>query len=290
MQRFLDLTNDLAFKKVFSHKTTLIGFLNAILDLKNDFTIVSLEYISQEEVPISLEEKKRSIMDVRCLTKNGIYFIVEMQNVASHGFLKRAQFYAASTYVSQLAKGAEHKDLKSVVLIAVVGEIIFEDDQACVSTHKTVNVKTGVSHLADLSYVFVELPKFKKTKEECVDLQDQWIYTFQNADGESDIPFSDKALHEVYEYLEKSRWTSDEYQDYIWIKLRDAEIAQKQIDEFTAGKAEGKAEGKVEGKAEGRIEEKYDIARAMKTEGIAIGVIAKTTGLTEKEIVELADA
>ena len=53
-------------------------------------------------------------------------------------------------------------------------------------------------------------------------------------------------MHEVYEHLEKSHWTPDEYQDYIWIKLRDAEIAQKQIDEFSAGKTEGKAEEKIE--------------------------------------------
>src|SRR4051812_3184835 len=115
MQRFLDLTNDLAFKKVFSYKTTLIAFLSTILDLKDEFAIVGLEYIAQEEVPVSLEEKKRSVMDVRCLTKNGIYFIVEMQNTASHAFLKRAQFYAASTYVNQLDKGKDHKDLKPVV-------------------------------------------------------------------------------------------------------------------------------------------------------------------------------
>ena len=271
MQRYLDLTNDLAFKKIFSYKSTLIAFLNTILDLKGEFEIASIEYISSEEVPVSLEEKKRAIMDVRCITKNGIYFIVEMQNSASHAFLKRAQFYVASTYVNQLDKGKEktHKELTSVVLIAIMRETVFDEDPAYISHHKTVNIKTGVNHLADMSYVFVELPKFKKTKEECVDLQDQWIYTFQNATAEEAIPFkSNNVLSEVYEHLEKSHWSAEEYQDYLSIKLRIDEEAIKLQDEFEAGEAK----------------EKRNIARALKDEGVAINIIVKTTGLTVSEI------
>lgn len=281
MQRFLDLTNDLAFKRVFSYKTTLIAFLNTILDLKGAFAIAGLEYISQEEVPVSLEEKKLAIMDVRCITKNGIYFIVEMQNSASHSFLKRAQFYVASTYVNQLDKGKEkrHTELTSVVLIAIMRETVFDDDPSYISHHKTVNVKTGVNHLADMSYVFVELPKFNKTKEECVSLQDQWIYTFQNATGEANIPFKDNVLNEVYEHLEKSQWSAEEYQDYLSVKLRIDEATIKLQEEFDAGKAEGKAEGSTE--------TAKNIARALLKQGISIDIVAETTGLTTEEITSL---
>ena len=271
MQRFLDLTNDLAFKKIFSYKSTLIAFLNTILDLKGEFAIASIEYISSEEVPVSLEEKKRAIMDVRCITKNGIYFIVEMQNSASHAFLKRAQFYVASTYVNQLDKGKakNHTELTSVVLIAIMGETVFEDDPAYISHHKTVNVKTGVNHLADMSYVFVELPKFKKKKEECTDLQDQWIYTFQNATDEEEIPFKNNdVLQEVYEHLERSQWSAEEYQDYLSVKLRIDEEAIKRKDEFEAGEAKGKKE----------------MILTMLSNGATIDTVVELTGITENEI------
>ena len=274
MQRYLDLTNDLAFKKIFSYKSTLIAFLNTILDLKGEFEISSIEYISSEEVPVSLEEKKRAIMDVRCITKNGIYFIVEMQNSASHAFLKRAQFYVASTYVNQLDKGQvkNHTELTSVVLVAIMGETIFEDDPAYISHHKTVNVKTGINHLADMSYVFVELPKFKKKKEECTDLQDQWIYTFQNATDEEAVPFKDNILKEVYEHLEKSHWSAEEYQDYLALKLKIDDAAIKLQDE------------KEESKIEGATEATKNIARAMKKKEISVDIIAEMTGLTVEEI------
>jgi predicted transposase/invertase (TIGR01784 family) len=278
MQRYLDLTNDLAFKKIFSYKATLIAFLNTSLDLKGEFEIASIEYISSEEVPVSLEEKKRAIMDVRCITKNGIYFIVEMQNTASHAFLKRAQFYVASTYVNQLDKGKakNHTELTSVVLIAIMGETVFEDDPAYISHHKTVNVKTGVNHLADMSYVFVELPKFNKKREECVDLQDQWIYTFQNATDEEEIPFKNNdVLQEVYEHLERSHWSAEEYQDYLSVKLRIDEEAIKRKDEFDSGKTEGLTEATK------------NIARTMKKMEIAVDKISEVTGLTTEEIEHL---
>lgn len=279
MQRFLDLTNDLAFKKVFSYKTTLIAFLNTILDLKDAHEIVDLEYIAQEEVPVRLDEQKRAIMDVRCLTKNNIYFIVEMQNCAEKAFAKRVQFYAANTYTNQLSKGQEHVDLKPVVLVSIVGETIFDDDPECISYHKTINISTGISHLKDVSYVFVELPKFQKTKEECVTLQDQWLYTFQNAADEMDIPFGNNTLQEVYEHLEKARWTKDEFQDYIWIKLRDASIAEKLKDEFEAGEAKGKVAGETE--------TTKNIARTLTKMGMSIGQIIEATGLTAEEIAQL---
>lgn len=268
MQRFLDLTNDLAFKKVFSYKTTLIAFLNTILDLKDERTIVDLEYIAQEEVPVRLEEQKRAIMDVRCLTKNGIYFIVEMQNCAETAFVKRAQFYASSTYTNQLEKGKAHIDLKPVVLVSILSETVFPDDPNCISYHKTVNLNTGVSYLQDVSYVFIELPKFHKTKEECTDLQNQWLYTLQNAEDEIDIPFADKTFKEVYEHLEKARWTANEFQDYLWLKLRDDSAAIKLQEEFEAGKKE----------------QKKETVLTMLSNGATVELVSKLMGITENEV------
>ena len=54
------------------------------------------------------------------------------------------------------------------------------------------------------------------------------------------------------------------------------------VDLFTA------SEGKVEGKAEGKIEGKIEVAKMLKQQGIAIEVIAVTTGLTKDEINKLS--
>lgn len=64
MQRYLDPTNDVAFKKLFTDKARLISFLNNIMRLPEELTIIDLEYISNEQVP-DLGQNKRSIVDVK---------------------------------------------------------------------------------------------------------------------------------------------------------------------------------------------------------------------------------
>jgi predicted transposase/invertase (TIGR01784 family) len=46
-------------------------------------------------------------VDVLCKDENGVQIIVEMQVSPQQGFEKRAQYYAAKAYSSQLNKGKE---------------------------------------------------------------------------------------------------------------------------------------------------------------------------------------
>ncbi|MCL2710476.1 MAG: hypothetical protein FWE95_06320, partial [Planctomycetaceae bacterium] len=53
------------------------------------------------------------------------------------------------------------------------------------------------------------------------------------------------------------------------------------------GRAEGRAEGRKEGEQKGRADEKIEIARNMKKDGVDPSVIAKYTGLSPAEIEHL---
>jgi hypothetical protein len=63
--RYLDATNDVAFKKLFSNKDRLINLLNSILKLSEGSRIKELDYIPQEQMPLFLDGK-RSIFGVVC--------------------------------------------------------------------------------------------------------------------------------------------------------------------------------------------------------------------------------
>ncbi|HJD59365.1 MAG TPA: Rpn family recombination-promoting nuclease/putative transposase [Rickettsia endosymbiont of Omalisus fontisbellaquei] len=58
MQRYLDGTNDVAFKKLFSDKVKLINLLNAILKLPKGDKITDLSYLTTEQLPLFLERRK----------------------------------------------------------------------------------------------------------------------------------------------------------------------------------------------------------------------------------------
>lgn len=54
MSRYLDPTNDVAFKKLFGleeHKPLLISFLNSILNLQNKRKITHVELLTREQAP-----------------------------------------------------------------------------------------------------------------------------------------------------------------------------------------------------------------------------------------------
>ncbi|KJV78319.1 MULTISPECIES: hypothetical protein [spotted fever group] len=58
MQRYLDGTNDIAFKKLFSDKVKLINLLNSLLRLSKGDRIIDLSYITTEQLPLFLEGRR----------------------------------------------------------------------------------------------------------------------------------------------------------------------------------------------------------------------------------------
>ena len=77
--KYLDPKADLTFKKIFgNHPDLLISLLNALLPLKKDQEIESIEYLPTEMIPVDPIHKD-TIVDVRCKDILGRQFVVEMQ-------------------------------------------------------------------------------------------------------------------------------------------------------------------------------------------------------------------
>jgi predicted transposase/invertase (TIGR01784 family) len=113
--RYLDPKNDLIFKRVFGeHPKILISFLNALLPLDQGQEIIEIEYLPAELVPELPFIIKNSLVDVRCIDKNGRQFLVEMQMLWTDSFKSRVLFNAAKAFVRQLDKGVEYKGLQPV--------------------------------------------------------------------------------------------------------------------------------------------------------------------------------
>ena len=64
-------------------------------------------------------------------------------------------------------------------------------------------------------------------------------------------------------------------------------LAEGRAKGLEEGRAEGRAEGLEEGLEKGRAEERLEIARNLKSSGIPVDVIIKSTGLSEDEIAAL---
>lgn len=128
--KYLDPKADLTFKKIFAgHPDLLISLFNALLPLKRNQQIKSIEYLPTELVPVDLLHKD-TIVDVRCRDVEGRQFVVEMQMAWTDAFKQRVLFNASKAYVSQAEMGCKYEDLQPVYSLKIVSAFTAEELRA----------------------------------------------------------------------------------------------------------------------------------------------------------------
>jgi predicted transposase/invertase (TIGR01784 family) len=234
--RYLDPTNDLAFKRIFGtekNKDILIHFLNDVLSRQGENGIKDVTFLNTVLHPTTLE-KKSGIIDVLCTDEKGIKYIVEMQVGEVSGFAKRAQFYASQVYVNQVNKGESYYTAKEVVFLALLDFIMFKEKEYYKSEHIVLDKRSFEHDLKDFSYVFVELKKFSKTIEELETNEDRWLYFFKHTDEPENmdklIKNSEQVIKKAYDELSASNWTNEELLNYEALeKVRRDIIARESL-------------------------------------------------------------
>ena len=82
--QFVDMTNDIAFRKIFGNenkKIILISFLNAVLKLEGNSHIVDVEILNPYQLPIIKNLKAYLLSKLETITDKWIYFIKEAENL-----------------------------------------------------------------------------------------------------------------------------------------------------------------------------------------------------------------
>ena len=241
--KYLDPTNDIAFKKVFMNAERLKDFLNGILTcVPEGLQIAELQFLSQEALP-DTGSGKRGMFDLKCKDQAGNYFIIEMQNRIRLGLLKRVQFYTAYGITSQLGKGILHKILMPVIAVVITKKNLFPKEVPYVNYHDTREVKTSKKFLNEMSYLFVELGKFKKPANELKTIEDYWLYFLANTQDAKEPPqsISDKLVLEAYDTISQFNWSEPEYDAYLRARLLEEEEAEDLEESENKGFEKGKA-------------------------------------------------
>ncbi|CAG8589748.1 3573_t:CDS:1 [Diversispora eburnea] len=278
VSRFFDPKNDVAFKKLFGEKHNqqiLLSFLNSILRRKGDDMIQEVSLLPQEQFP-QFEDTRKTILDVLCRDKKGHRYIVEMQNKRLGSFIQRMEYYASRTYSDQLFKNVNYFELKQVILLAIANHNIFPSEVKYVSFYYNREEETNKCFLPNLSYAFVELPKFTKCREQLETTEDYWVHLLKEASEEQEPPErAPNEIQEAYGILERHRWNPED--NLLYEKTRMALLD----DEYAIRTA------KDEGRSEGRKERNEEIAREALKDGLSVERISKITGLSISIIKEL---
>ena len=306
--KYLDPKADLTFKKVFGeHPDLVISLLNALLPFETeDEKIVSVEYLPAELVP-ETPLKKNSIVDVRCRDVAGRIFIVEMQMIWSPAFMSRVLFNASKAYVRQLGSGNDYNLLQPVYSLNLVNDVYMPEVEGYYHDYRIVHMEHSEKVIEGLRFVFVELPKFKPQTFSEKKMHVLWLrYLTEIGETTYNVPQDLMSVPEIKKavgQLEQGAFNEAQLQGYddFWDAVRvERTLMTDALREGHArghemGLAEGRAEGRAKGHAEGleeglekgRAEERLEIARNLKSSGIPVDVIIKSTGLSEDEIAAL---
>ena len=158
---------------------------------------------------------------------------------------------------------------------------------------------TGKVFYNKLVYFYLEMPKFKKTREELVTMYDKWLFVLKNLSKLMERPkeLQEAVFRRVFEIAEISMMSAVEHLEYeeslnaLWDITNAMEDSEKKG--FFKGKEEGEKIGMEKGEKigmekgfeKGRADAMREMARTLKSIGkMTIDEIADTTGLPVDEI------
>lgn len=300
--KFADVTNDIAFKKIFGDehkKVVLISFLNAVLDLEEDHKIVDVTILNPYQLPI-FRDGKATIIDVKARDQNNRYYMVEMQVANAEGFSKRVLYYTSHGYVSQIERGEFYNQLNPTVFIGIL-EFEMSQNTKYLSRHRIQEVETGERIFRDMEFNLIELPKFKLKREELNTMLDKWIFFLKEAESLEIIPdeMDDPGLQTAFISANIQTWSKAEMEAYNYAGMRETEDRLRIQKALNTGLEEGLKKGVELGMEKGMeqgmekglelgmekglelgfLQNAQHIAKKMKEMGLLLPVISEATGL-----------
>lgn len=299
--RYVNFYTDFAFKKLFGsemNKDLLISFLNALLNGKEE--IVDLTYKNPAHLGAVASDRK-AVFDVYCETVTGEKILIEMQKAEQKYFKDRSIFYSTFPIQEFAPQGDWDFKLGKVYTVGILNFTLHDTDADYM--HHEVKLMDTRSHEVfydKLTYIYLEMPKFHKTEDELETLFDKWLYAMKNLGTLMERP---KALREavfvrLFEQAEIAQFDENELRDYresqkdYWDLYSITKTAEDKgiVKGIEIGEARGIEIGEARATERERLksqEKILSIARGMKNEGMPMAMIAKFTGLTEKEIESL---
>ncbi len=277
----------------------LIHFLNGILHLEGETAITDIEY-RDPAYGFGLLYSKMVRFDVRAFTKDEKTFDIEKQRSRHSDFEDRAVLYSAMLTVStkmdldrNILNISRNRAIGRYEIPKVISIWICKFERP-----ESVNYREewGLYRKSDIgnssalpvndkiNYIFIELPKFKKTFKELKTAEECWLYLLKNMPEEQIKPeFKDTIFEEAYEKLRIRTESSNLITKVVTDMITEAEIECRLDDSYK----EGVEKGIEQGIEQGALNAKREMAKSLKEQGFQIGAIEKASGLSEEEIKSL---
>jgi predicted transposase/invertase (TIGR01784 family) len=249
--RYINPLTDFGFKRLFGtepNKNLLIDFLNVILPSQH--RVKDLTYRSTENLGNTPLDRK-AVFDLYCQSEKGEKFIVEMQKAKHNYFKDRSIYYASFPIQDQAPKGDWNYKLAPVYTIGIL-DFVFDEDKNDDAFLHIVELKDQDCKVfyEKLKFIYLELPKFKKTIDQLNDHFDKWLFLLKHLPELEEPPLllQENVFMQLFEVARITNFTPVEREAYEnslkYYRDMNGVIETAREEGIQEGKAQGVQEGK----------------------------------------------
>ena len=182
----LNLKNDIVFKAFFAKKGNekfLKSFLEALLEVE----IRKIEIVGESSLLQLSKTEKLGRLDIKATIDNEKIINIEMQVEKDENMGKRSVFYGCSLIREQVGKSESYEKIKPVIQINILDFIYFKDiEEYCTKTVTVSKERREYEIETYLQYIYIELPKFRKSKPQMANELECWLALIDNENKEKD--------------------------------------------------------------------------------------------------------
>ena len=316
---------DAVFRYAFEEPLILCSFLNAALDFEGDQCIDSIEYLSQE-LPSSDPSsvfRYRFTVDVRCRSKNGRHFLIEMQNdfrddyhlkcLVEHcrmiGRLDTVQTLEEQSHRSEQNSNDRlkfWKGIQGLYTIVITNKSFpvtrcksqYADEPLMepflVNTYELRHIKQLERHFGDIpnQIILLMMDRLEKEAADLTSSIERWAYVFKDKSMKSGAV----KIHETKTIEEPAVIAGDDrailaFFDRLNIENVPHNVRERYIREieyFNRSiidiREQGREQGLEQGREQGYNEGLRVVAGNLLKSGMPVQEIISLTGLTEDQI------
>jgi len=265
----------------------LISFLNDLLPIEDK--IVSLNF-NKNEYAGMLQEDRKAIFDINCTDEKNNHFIVELQRAGQTYFQDRALYYTSFPIQEQATRGSWNFELTPIYFVGILNFSVNDfDDENYLHYGQITDRDTNKVMYNKLSFIYIELPKFKKTEAELSNHLEKWLWFFNELSELNEIPESFKSdiIKDAFSLSKLANMKPAKRKEYELSLKHHRDWVNTMTTAMDTAEAKGKEEGREEGREEGANQEKVEIAKNLLKAKVDIKTIQISTGLSEEVILSL---
>jgi len=270
---------DWAAKRMLRDKTNFVVLEGLISVLTNEN--VKITEILESESNQKTESDKFNRVDIKAKNEKGEIVLIEIQQIRELYYLQRIIYGVAKSITEHINLGEKYDHIKKIYSISIVyfdlgkgNDYVYHGQNVLKGIHTgdtlelTEKDKDGI--LCNVSskdvfpeYYIIRVNEFNKVATTPLE---EWLDYLKNGHIKDDTttPGLQEAKKRL-QYMQMSKEEQQAYDEHI-----DAIMTQNGVLDAS--------------KMEGRMEEKVEVAREMKKDGIDIEMIKKYTKLTDKDI------